>query len=58
VLIYHATCREHNEAKENFEAVVAKGERVKQMSEFLKAKLKEKLSELCQLNYSFLGGLK
>jgi hypothetical protein len=56
--MHRATCREHNEAKENFDAVVAKGERMKEERKSLKAKFKEKLFEVCELNYSFLRELK
>jgi hypothetical protein len=56
--MHRATCREHNEAKKNFETAFAKVERIKEERESLKAKLKEKLSEVCQLNNLFLDGLK
>jgi hypothetical protein len=58
VLIDRATCREHSKAKKNFDAVVAKGERIKEKRESLKAKFKEKHFEVCELNHSFLRGLK
>jgi hypothetical protein len=56
--MHRATCREHREAKKNFETAVAKGQRIKEERESLKAKFKEKLSEVCELNYSFLQELK
>ena len=35
--MHRATCREHNEAKKNFDTAVAKGERIKEERESLKA---------------------
>ena len=58
VLIDRATCREHREAKKNFETAVAQVERIKEERESLKAKFREKHFEVCELNYSFLRGLK
>jgi len=58
LLMHRATCREHREAKKNFETAVAKVERIKEERQSLKAKFKEKLSEVIELNYSFLWGLK
>ena len=38
MLIYRATCREYRKAKKNFDAAVAKVERIKEERESLKAK--------------------
>ena len=51
--MHRATCREHREAKKNFETAVAKVERIKRERESLKAKFilrshASKLFEACE----------